>query len=221
MKKQVVFLAAGLALSTALFGSLSGCSGSKPENEENVQAGDAGFKAEDILHEREEKDKEFRTEYSPLPPDKLEQFTGLHYYEASSQYNVPAQLEVFTTPDTVKIAATKSDDIRTMVRYGVFTFTIDGTPCKLTAYQNTGVSGAHHPNLLFVPFRDKTTGGETYDAGRYMDIAILPGKTAYRLDFNRAYNPYCAYNDAYSCPLVPEENTLPVAIEAGEKVYGH
>lgn len=221
MKKQALLLVAGVAFSTVLFGSLPGCSGSKPESEEQVQAGDATFKAEDILHERQEKDKEFKTEYSPLPPDKLEQFTGLHYYEPSAQYNVAAQLEVFGKPDTVQIAATKSNDVRTMVRYGIFTFTIEGVSCKLTAYQNTGVSGGHHPNLLFVPFRDKTTGDETYSAGRYMDISILPESTAYRLDFNRAYNPYCAYNDAYSCPLVPEENTLPVAVRAGEKVYGH
>lgn len=203
------FVAGGTLIAAVVCGSLAGCSS------------DEAGKPKGILQERQEKDAEFRTEYSPLPPDQQEHFEGLRYYELSEQYNVQAQLEVFQKPDTVQIAATKSDDIRTMVRYGVFTFTVDDTACRLTAYRNTGAAAEHYPNLLFVPFRDKTTGDETYSAGRYLDVGILPETTVYQLNFNRAYNPYCAYNDAYSCPLVPEENTLPVAIRAGEKKYGH
>jgi uncharacterized protein (DUF1684 family) len=73
--------------------------------------------------------------------------------------------------------------------------------------------------MLFLAFGDETSAVESYGAGRYLDIKKVPGSTSITLDFNLAYNPYCAYNDTYSCPLPPKENLLPVAIRAGEKVY--
>ena len=177
------------------------------------------FDAAAIVADRKAKNEEFRTEYSPLPSEEWEHFPGLKYYEPSEKYYVQAQLEVFEQPDTIQIAASQNNDVRTMLRYGVFRFTVDGTACTLAAYKHTGPEAVRYPTLLFVPFKDKTTGGETYYAGRYIDVDIQTGTTEYYLDFNRAYNPYCAYNESYSCPLVPSENILPVAIRAGEQNY--
>ncbi len=190
--------------------------------DKKVQQKDIGvreFIAADIVADRKAKDEEFRTEYSPLPSDEWEHFPGLSYYEPSEKYFVTAKLDIAEQPDTVAIAASQSNDVRTMLRYGVFRFTIGDTACTLAAYKHTGPEAVRYPSLLFVPFQDATTGGETYHAGRYLDVDIRLGTTVYDLDFNRAYNPYCAYNESYSCPLVPSENILPVAIRAGEKSY--
>lgn len=101
-----------------------------------------------------------------------------------------------------------------MLRYGQFHFTVDGKECVLTAYQS-----ADHPEHLFLPFKDATNGTETYGAGRYIDVSAQPDASVhYVIDFNLAYNPYCAYNPAYSCPVVPRENFLTVPIRAGERV---
>ncbi len=190
--------------------------------DDKVQPKDIGvqeFDAAGIVADRKTKNEEFRTEISPLPPDEWEHFPGLTYYEPSEAYHVAARLDVAARPDTVRIAASQSNDVRTMLRYGVFQFSIGDKACTLAAYKHTGPEAMRYPTLLFVPFQDQTTGSETYYAGRYLDVDIQPGTADYYLDFNRAYNPYCAYNESYSCPLVPAENILPVAIRAGEKNY--
>lgn len=210
-----------MVLFVAVCSWLVGCAGGDKGEQAAPEKENAAFDKEAILHDRTAKDEEFRSEYSPLPREQWGNFKGLHYYEPTETYCVSAAWKAFDTPDTVQIAATKSDDIRTMVRYGQFSFTIDGVECTLTAYKNTGEIAVRYPKQLFVPFQDKTTGVDTYDAGRYLDLEELVGTTQYWLDFNRAYNPYCAYNHAYSCPLVPEENILAVAVRAGEKNYEH
>lgn len=221
MKQQERTAIVRAVLLLVLCAWLGSCSGADKNNEATTKKGEAGFDAAALLRDRKAKDEEFRSEYSPLPREQWAGFEGLHYYEPTAEYYIPVAWKVLAKPDTVQIAATKSDDIRTMVRYGVFTFSIGGTECKLTAYKNTGETAQRYPTLLFVPFQDKTTGVDTYGAGRYLDLEEPAGEKEYTLDFNRAYNPYCAYNEAYSCPLVPEENILPVAIRAGEKNYGH
>lgn len=216
-KRTSIVCAAMLLVCCSWF---AGCSGTEKDAEATTK-GQVGFDAEGLLRDRKAKDEEFRSEYSPLPREQWANFSGLHYYEPAAKYCVAAVWRVLEKPDTVQIAATKSDDIRTMVRYGVLSFSVDGVQCVLTAYKNTGDVAERYPTLLFVPFQDKTTGVETYEAGRYLDLEEPTAATQYTVDFNRAYNPYCAYNEAYSCPLVPEENILPVAIRAGEKNYGH
>ena len=105
------------------------------------------------------------------------------------------------------------------MRYGYFEFQVGSKDCRLQVYrlEDSAARGAS----LFVPFRDSTSGQETYGAGRYIDLKENTSGI-YDLDFNRAYNPSCAYNSTYSCPVPPAENTLKVAIRAGEKKYsGH
>ena len=95
-------------------------------------------------------------------------------------------------------------------RAGTVKFTADGTEATLLAF--------HQGDELFIPFRDSTSGNETYGAGRYVEAEPL-GDGRFELDFNRAYNPYCAYNDAWRCPLPPRENWLTVPIRAGEMSF--
>jgi len=111
---------------------------------------------------------------------------------------------------------TNTGEIRRGLRYGYFDFQVGDQTCRLQVYRLEDASGVGAS--LFIPFRDSTSGQETYAAGRYIDLKEnISG--VYDLDFNRAYNPYCAYNSEFSCPIPPAENTLNVAIHAGEKKY--
>lgn len=132
------------------------------------------------------------------------------FFSPNEDYKVNALLNVYKEQDTVEIATTKSDDIRKMIKYGEFSFKINGESFKLNAYLNI-----KNPSRFFVPFTDETNGISSYTGGRYIDIDKLPGKR-YILDFNFAYAPYCYYNEKYSCPLVPLENHLETEIKAGE-----
>lgn len=108
--------------------------------------------------------------------------------------------------------------------YGTLTFTINDTAAKLHIYQSKDlIASPEYANYLFIPFTDKTSGISTYGGGRYIDLVINDIKgDNYSIDFNKAYNPYCAYTTGYNCPVPPKENDLPVAIQAGEKNYaGH
>jgi len=107
---------------------------------------------------------------------------------------------------------TSTGGVQTYVRYGRFKFQVDGQPAELTIYQNE--------NGFFLPFVDSLGGKETYPAGRYLEPEPLPGER-FLVDFNVAYNPYCAYNEMWSCPITPAENRLKVPIRAGEKLFDH
>jgi uncharacterized protein len=165
--------------------------------------------------ERTDKDDFFKnSDNSPVPEDQRDAFKGLNYYPPSADFIVEARLVRTTNADTIQLPTTK-DDLRDSYQVGIFHFAIKGTDVQLPAYRFVG---ADHP-YLFVPFKDATTGVETYGTGRYLDIEIQDSSDVYIIDFNKAYNPWCAYNDGYSCPLVPAANTLAVAIEAGEKTW--
>lgn len=102
-------------------------------------------------------------------------------------------------------------------KMGTLSFKINDTLCKLSVYQNLDLAGKRkYKNYFFVPFKDATTGSSTYGAGKYLDCYFSKDAKKVKLDFNTSYHPYCAYSDRYSCPIVPEENRIPVAITAGE-----
>jgi uncharacterized protein (DUF1684 family) len=162
-----------------------------------------------ILQHRKERDRIFAGHHSPLDQDRRAGFTGLAYFD-------PAPDLVFRVPvepvERTRIRVQTSDGAeRVHERAGIVRVEVDGEETSLTLY-DTG-----HPGY-FVPFRDATSGGETYGAGRYLDIEPNSDGTV-TIDFNLAYNPLCAYSDAYSCPLPPVENWLSVAITAGERAY--
>lgn len=154
----------------------------------------------------------FRSESSPLPEAARADFPGLEYYPFAAEMAATAALVPTLTPDTLYVP-TSTGELRPMARVGHLTFTLGGVPQRLVAYQPAGPLGA---GRLFVPFRDRTSGRETFGGGRYMDLEV--GEAGRVLvDFNTAYHPYCVYNQAYSCPLPPPENTLPLTVTAGER----
>lgn len=174
---------------------------------------DGEYDQGEIVEMRQEKDAQFRdSDDSPLPVDKRTSFAGLSYYEPDPEYVVMAKFVESASDDTITLQTSK-DDVRKAFRAGSFSFRLNGKDLKLSAYT---FADNEDQETLFVPFTDRTTGHETYYGGRYMDVPMVDGDD-YVLDFNMAYNPYCAYNDRYSCPLVPKENDLGVAVRAGEK----
>jgi uncharacterized protein len=164
---------------------------------------------------RREKDEFFRTDLdSPIPPEQRSTFRGLSYYPPEKSYMVSARLERFDKPQPTLIQ-TSTGSRQSYVRYGRVEFDFSGTRLRLVVYKSAEDPFARS---LFIPFSDETSGRETYGSGRYLDLEEQGGEN-YELDFNLAYNPYCAYNDQYTCPIPPRENRLPVRILAGEKNY--
>ncbi len=158
--------------------------------------------------QRAAKDEYFReSPHSPLTAEQQKEFKQLPYYAPTNAYAVTATVERFTTPDSIKMQSSTGKLIDYM-RWGKATFVVNNEETSLVLY--------YSGNGLFLPFRDATSGNTTYGAGRYLDLEIPAGDEIY-LDFNLAYNPYCAYNDRWTCPVPPFENWLTVAIEAGEK----
>ena len=172
------------------------------------------FEAESVRL-RKEKDHFFKTDPdSPIQPERRPGFKGLNYFKPSKEYRVTAMLERFENPQPGQIVTSTGTD-GPYLRYGVLHFELAGRSLQLVVYKSTDDPFARS---LFAPFSDETSGSETYGSGRYLDLEEQGGD-AYELDFNQAYNPYCAYNDQYTCPIPPRENKLPVKILAGEKKY--
>jgi uncharacterized protein (DUF1684 family) len=159
---------------------------------------------------RREKDAFFGSDFqSPLTHEQRHAFKGLKYFPENAALRLEVQVEKSTSNETVSIETTGGQP-QSYQRYGRFKFSVEGQEVELTLYSS--MAG------FFLPFVDSLAGQETYPAGRYVEVERLPnGK--FQVDFNLAYNPYCAYNDQWSCPLTPAENRLKVAIRAGEKVF--
>ncbi len=196
-----------LAASSAF---VSGCS--RPSVERST-----GFHPDPVLEARREKDREFRNgSTSPIPPEDRRRFHGLFYYAVDPTLRFHVKLNRYPAPQEVRLG-TNTGEVRQALRYGYFEFAIEGKTCRLQVYRIEDTNSNGEPSL-FAPFRDATSGKETYAAGRYIDLK--ENTTGYYdLDFNQAYNPYCAYSKEYSCPVPPAENTLPVPVRAGEKSY--
>ncbi len=150
---------------------------------------------------------------SPFVAESVPGFHGLRYFPIDPQFVVHAHLERIAVPEEAYLR-TNRDGQATMRHVGDLVFTIAGRSLRLQVFhagEGVGLS-------VFVPFRDGTSGTESYGPGRYMTLE-LNEEDEYDLDFNRAFNPYCAYTDAYECGFPPAENDLPVPVPAGEKVW--
>jgi len=172
--------------------------------------------AERLRANRAEKD-DFFAEHpqSPVPPEHREGFEGLDYFAPDPDYRVSATVEVHDDPGPVEMATSDGRTVR-YERVVTFEFDLDGDRRALHGYRQD--AGGDDP--VFVPFRDKTTGQETYADGRYMELEVeeeLADGAEVTLDLNLAYSPFCAYSETFSCPLPPEENWLEVAVRAGER----
>ena len=162
---------------------------------------------------RASKDEAFASKDSPIPPERRSALLPLAYFEPSLDYRVPAVLRPSPERPAIEMP-TSTGKVRKMVRVGRLEFTLQGRPLTLGAFVE---AGSRNLDRLFVPFADLTSGTETYQAGRYLDL----DRTAtglYEIDFNRAYHPLCYYNPAYDCPYPPRENRLAIAIRAGERM---
>jgi uncharacterized protein len=146
----------------------------------------------------------------------------LHFYAVNEKFKVVAKFERSANNQWFEMPT--SGRLKQIFRvYGRLSFTINDTLVQMNLYQSQGLMGSdEYKNFLFLPFTDATTGVETYEAGRYIDLLISDIKNnEIVIDFNKAYNPYCAYvSGVYNCPIPPKENHLTVAIRAGEKNYG-
>jgi uncharacterized protein (DUF1684 family) len=159
---------------------------------------------------RAQKDKFFKIHpQSPLTPEQQESFGGLHYFPEEPALRLAVPVEEFADEDPI-VMQTSTGGVREYMRYGRLHFTVDGQEVALTLYADG--------DDYFLPFADALAGVETYEAGRYLEPVPL-GNGQFLVNFNLAYNPYCAYNDYWSCPITPHENRLTVPIRAGEKFY--
>ncbi len=174
---------------------------------------------EHLERHRLEMNQEFADpEESPLTKEALDTFTALPFYPVDSQYCVKARF-IRTKGEKPFEMPTTTDRKAIYEKYAEAHFEIKGQPLVLNIYQSHRLRAMEeHKNHLFLPFKDWTNGNGSYGGGRFMDLKIPEGDTII-LDFNKAYNPYCAYNDRYSCPIPPRENHLEIAIEAGVKAY--
>lgn len=161
---------------------------------------------------RRRKDEFFaRHPQSPLTPEQRRAFRGLGYFPENRGLVVEAELDTGIEPGEVRMQTTAGGE-QVYRRAGRIRFEVEGEPVELTLF------ASNHQHELFLPFRDATSGRETYGAGRYLEVEPPRGGRVV-VDFNYAYNPYCAYNEAWSCPLPPVENWLRVPIRAGEKRF--
>ena len=173
----------------------------------------------ELKKERTVKDAEMRTdEHSPITADDKITFKKLFYYRTKVSFRKVATFERFGEAKCF-LMKTSTDRLPEYSLYGVVKFRHNGKTYKLNVYQNIELTKKPgFQNYLFLPFTDKTSGNETYGGGRFLDLTET-GSDTLIIDFNKAYNPYCAYNHKYSCPIPPEENDLKIRISAGEKMW--
>ena len=155
---------------------------------------------------------------SPLKSKDLKDFKGLDFFSIDSSYIVKAKL--FRTPNTSFFGMKTTTERITKERvFGILSFIIDNQPFELNVYQGESAGEEDvDTNYLFLPYLDESNGLTTYGGGRYIDLYVPVGDTLI-IDFNQAYNPFCAYNDKYSCPIVPRENYIPLNVTAGVKSF--
>ncbi|WP_296682302.1 DUF1684 domain-containing protein [Flavobacterium sp.] len=155
---------------------------------------------------------------SPLLPEDLKTFQTLDFYPANEKFYVVAKF-IRTENEQPFEMKTSTDRKPVYVKYGEAHFSIDGQTFQLNIYRNIELSKKEqYKDYLFLPFSDLTCGNESYIGGKYIDMKIPQGDTIV-IDFNTSYNPYCAYSHKYSCPKVPLENDLKIAIRAGVKKF--
>ncbi|MFZ4401678.1 MAG: DUF1684 domain-containing protein [Bacteroidales bacterium] len=155
---------------------------------------------------------------SPLLKEDLKTFKRLEFFPIDSVFRIEAAFirTPFENPFPMKTTTSRAP---MYVKYGEAIFTFENIKCKLNIYQSLDLMKKEgFQDYLFLPFTDASNGDESYGGGRYIELKI-PEKDKIRIDFNKAYNPYCAYNHKYSCPIPPAENNLPLEIKAGVKKY--
>ena len=156
---------------------------------------------------------------SPLTEEGLKTFSGLDFFKIDKKYRVIAKLEL--TPNSkIFQMKTTTTELQLYKKYAIAHFELDGKQLSLNLYESLELeNNPEYKNFLFLPFNDNSNGTLTYGGGRFIDLQIPADNSSIIIDFNEAYNPYCAYSHRYSCPIPPAENSLPISILAGVKAY--
>jgi uncharacterized protein (DUF1684 family) len=197
----------------------SGCSKPSKGGDTAIAEDTSDVYVQEVKLDRKRNELHFlKDESSPLKASDRDNFPGLAYYPVSRSWAFYTALVQLAKPEEVTISTSKNKP-RTMLFIGHLPFKYEGKEYRLRVFAPKDTADG---NYWFVPFRDATTGTETYAGGRFIEIESIKADSVY-LDFNYAFNPYCAYNDKFDCPIPPAENTLPFAVKAGEKRYpgGH
>ncbi|TXE14618.1 DUF1684 domain-containing protein [Algoriphagus aquimarinus] len=172
------------------------------------------YKASIIEYQHELNEEYKNPKESPLSPAERKAFTGHHFFPIDEKYHVIAKFEILPVASIYQMKTT-ANSIKDYDVYGIATFILDGKEYQLNIYQSHQLrTQEKYKDHLFLPFTDQTNGADTYGGGRYIDLKIPAGDTI-ELDFNKAYNPYCAYATGYACPIPPKENDLSLAVKAG------
>lgn len=203
MKNRFALILLGLAAIT-----LFSCNNYTEEEKEYIES---------IIIERVEKNNSMKNDpNSPFNFKGKVPFHELNYFEVDPSFVFESKLEEYKKKDTIKVFGTKGEE-RSAVRFGFLPFNKDGREFKLNVYENIGRDSSIYYSIWFT---DQTTNEETYGVGRYLNFELNNNKEhIYSIDFNLAYNPYCAYSADYSCAIPSKEDFLDLAIEAGEKKY--
>jgi uncharacterized protein len=208
--KNIIIITLLAFVATIIFYSLSGGESSEEYNKV-------------ILKEREEKDLFMKSdEASPFRIDeedsikKDDNFKGLNYFAPDLKFKVDANLAPIKDKKVVVLPTSDGKEEK-YLEFAYAEFKLEGKENRLLILEV--MDAGPYRGKLFLAFADATSANETYGAGRYLDLKKVPGATSILLDFNQAYNPYCAYSDGFSCPFPPKENILTIAIHAGEKKY--
>ena len=173
--------------------------------------------AKQMQQKREEKELFMKSDAgSPFKTDSTIKFTTLHYFLPDINFRISANL-IPIEHKKVVVLPTSDGLEKKYLEYAYAEFKLEGKENKLLILEI--MDAGPYRGTLFLAFADETSARETYGAGRYLDLKKVPGATSITLDFNQAYNPYCAYSDKFSCPFPPKDNILKVAINAGEKSY--
>ncbi len=167
-----------------------------------------------VEEDREIKNRYMRSGSSPMLEEDKAEFTGLNFFPINSDYKIRAKLDILKRKQPIFIATTTGEQ-REYLRFGYAEFELNGQSHKLILYKDLE---ENNPRKLSLMFADETSGLTTYGGGRYLDV-YKDSDMAITIDFNFSYNPYCHFNEEYSCPLPPRENLMTVAVEAGEKLY--
>jgi len=183
----------------------------------SFQGKDSGKEYEDeIKRERQAKDDYMRSsDESPFGEEKKD-CKGLNYFPFDFNYRINAKL-ISIENKKVVVLPTSDNVEKKYLEYAMAEFELNSEPCKLIILEI--MEEGPYRGTLFLAFADATSANETYGAGRYLDVKKVPGASSIMLDFNQAYNPYCAYSEKFSCPFPPKENVLKVAVRAGERKY--
>jgi len=203
IKQYLILLIAGL-----IFVSCS--------NKETVELLDKKYLSK-LQQQRENKDWEMQYDsYSPFRVDSLAKFEPLKYHPPTSEFIFKSKLFKNAKQDTIKITGTRGEQRIAFIE-GYVLLNYKGKDYKLNIYKSFDRSGKAYHSIWFT---DKTTGKETYSVGRYLDFELnTDPEFIYEIDFNNAYNPYCAYSDLFTCPIPTKEDYIDFEIKAGEKNF--